>query len=392
MTDLTATTETKAPKRWYIIHTYSGYENKVKTNLEHRIESMGMEDKIFQVLVPMEDEIEMPEGQRHTVQKKVYPGYVLVEMILDPDSWFVVRNTPGVTSFVGSANIPGVRSEPIPSPRPRSSRSCGTWASRRRSTAWRSPRSRASGSPTGRSPSSSARSRRSTRAQQGQGPGEHLRPRDAGRARLPASRETLEKEPDQARGQEDPHRPDPAAARRRGDTRPAGRYGWSARHQHRRVHQGLQREDAGQARSRPSRPNRDLRGSLVQLHPQDPPAADLLRKAAGIEKGSGLAGTENNGRVTRDQRARSPASRWPISTPMTSRRPPGRSRGQPARWASRWWARPDHRSRRSHPGASDARRGEGRNAGRWRRRTCHSTGRSTGGGEARRPRARIPAR
>ena len=115
MTDLTSTTETKAPdKRWYIIHTYSGYENKVKTNLEHRIESMGMEDKIFQVLVPMEDEIEIRQGQRHTVQKKVYPGYVLVEMILDPDSWFVVRNTPGVTSFVGGANIPGVRSEPIP--------------------------------------------------------------------------------------------------------------------------------------------------------------------------------------------------------------------------------------------------------------------------------------
>ena len=101
-------------KRWYVIHTYSGYENKVKANLEHRIESMGMEDKIFQVLVPMEDEIEIRQGQRHTVQKKVYPGYVLVEMMLDPDSWFVVRNTPGVTSFVGGANIPGIRNEPIP--------------------------------------------------------------------------------------------------------------------------------------------------------------------------------------------------------------------------------------------------------------------------------------
>ena len=87
-------------KRCYVIHTYSGYEKKVKTNLEHRIETMGMEDKIFQVLVPMEDEIEIRQGQRHTVQKKVYPGYVLVEMILDPDSWFVVRNTPGVTSLV----------------------------------------------------------------------------------------------------------------------------------------------------------------------------------------------------------------------------------------------------------------------------------------------------
>ena len=92
--------------RWYVVNTYSGHENKVKANLEHRIESMGMEDKIFQVLVPMEDEIEIRQGQRHTVQKKVYPGYVLVEMILDPDSWFVVRNTPGVTSFVGSGNKP----------------------------------------------------------------------------------------------------------------------------------------------------------------------------------------------------------------------------------------------------------------------------------------------
>ena len=104
---VTPDVEAKRPdKRWYVIHTYSGYENKVKTNLEHRIESMGMEDKIFQVLVPMEDEIEIRQGQRHTVQKKVYPGYVLVEMILDPDSWFVVRNTPGVTGFVGASNQP----------------------------------------------------------------------------------------------------------------------------------------------------------------------------------------------------------------------------------------------------------------------------------------------
>ena len=114
-TTVVSDVEAKRPdKRWYVIHTYSGYENKVKANLEHRIESMGMEDKIFQVLVPMEDEIEIRQGQRHTVQKKVFPGYVLVEMILDPDSWFVVRNTPGVTSFVGGSNIPGVRSEPVP--------------------------------------------------------------------------------------------------------------------------------------------------------------------------------------------------------------------------------------------------------------------------------------
>src|SRR5450759_755480 len=87
-------------RKWYVIHTYSGYENKVKTNLEHRIESMNMGDKIFQVVIPTEEEIEVKDGQRRTVQKKVFPGYVLVEMKLSDDSWYVVRNTPGVTGFV----------------------------------------------------------------------------------------------------------------------------------------------------------------------------------------------------------------------------------------------------------------------------------------------------
>ena len=95
-----------AAKQWYVIHTYSGYENKVKANLEHRIESMGVEDQIFQVLVPMEEEIEIKNGQRQTVNKKVFPGYVLVEMAMTDESWYVVRNTPGVTSFVGSGNRP----------------------------------------------------------------------------------------------------------------------------------------------------------------------------------------------------------------------------------------------------------------------------------------------
>ena len=96
----------RTTKQWYVIHTYSGYENKVKTNLEHRIESMGVEDQIFQVLVPMEEEIEIKNGQRQTVNKKVFPGYVLVEMAMSDESWYVVRNTPGVTSFVGSGNRP----------------------------------------------------------------------------------------------------------------------------------------------------------------------------------------------------------------------------------------------------------------------------------------------
>ncbi len=88
-------------KQWYVIHTYSGYENKVKANLEHRIESMGMEDKIFQVLVPMEDEIEIRQGQRHTVQKKVYPGYVLVEMTMNQETAHVINSIQGVIKFVG---------------------------------------------------------------------------------------------------------------------------------------------------------------------------------------------------------------------------------------------------------------------------------------------------
>ena len=101
-----AAVEEKDDRRWYVIHTYSGYENKVKTNLEHRIHSMDMGDKIFQVLVPTEEEIEIKNGKRHPVERKVYPGYVLVEMKMGDDSWYVVRNTPGVTSFVGMGTIP----------------------------------------------------------------------------------------------------------------------------------------------------------------------------------------------------------------------------------------------------------------------------------------------
>lgn len=93
-------------RRWYVVHTYSGYENKVKTNLEHRIASMGVQDKIFQVVIPTEEEIEIKDGQRRTVQKKVFPGYVLVQMKMSDDSWYVVRNTPGVTGFVGAGNRP----------------------------------------------------------------------------------------------------------------------------------------------------------------------------------------------------------------------------------------------------------------------------------------------
>jgi transcriptional antiterminator NusG len=93
-------------RAWYAIHTYSGYENKVKSHLEARIASMDMRNKIFRVIVPMEEEVEIKQGQRRTVQRKVFPGYVLVEMIMSDEAWYVVRNTPGVTSFVGSGTRP----------------------------------------------------------------------------------------------------------------------------------------------------------------------------------------------------------------------------------------------------------------------------------------------
>ncbi len=93
-------------RHWYVIHCYSGYENKVRHSIEQRIETMGMTDKIFDVIVPTEEEIEVKDGKRKTVEKRVFPGYILVEMVMDEDSWYVVRNTPGVTGFVGMGNDP----------------------------------------------------------------------------------------------------------------------------------------------------------------------------------------------------------------------------------------------------------------------------------------------
>ena len=96
----------ESTKKWYVIHTYSGYENKVKANLERKVHSMGMEDEIFRILVPMEDEVEIKDGKKKIAKKKVFPGYALVEMIVTDKSWYVVRNTPGVTGFVGSGTKP----------------------------------------------------------------------------------------------------------------------------------------------------------------------------------------------------------------------------------------------------------------------------------------------
>lgn len=98
-------------KNWYVVHTYSGYENKVKANLEKRVESMAMQDKIFRVIVPEEEETDVKNGKKKVIKRKVFPGYVLVELVMTDDSWYVVRNTPGVTGFVGSA---GAGSKPTP--------------------------------------------------------------------------------------------------------------------------------------------------------------------------------------------------------------------------------------------------------------------------------------
>lgn len=97
---------TTLEKNWYVIHTYAGYENKVKANLGSRITSMDMEAKIFDIVIPVEDVVEIKSGKKSITEKKVFPGYILVQMILDDDSWFVVRNTPGVTGFVGSGARP----------------------------------------------------------------------------------------------------------------------------------------------------------------------------------------------------------------------------------------------------------------------------------------------
>ena len=92
--------------KWYVVHTYSGYENKVKANIEKTVENRGMQDQIFEISVPMQEENEMKDGQKKTVQRKVFPGYVLINMIMNDETWYVVRNTRGVTSFVGPGSKP----------------------------------------------------------------------------------------------------------------------------------------------------------------------------------------------------------------------------------------------------------------------------------------------
>lgn len=105
-TDLPAIETTVEGPAWYVIHCYSGYENKVRHNLEQRIETMGMKDMIFDVVIPTQEEVEVKDGKRRTVERHIFPGYVLVNLALSEESWYVVRNTPGVTGFVGMGNNP----------------------------------------------------------------------------------------------------------------------------------------------------------------------------------------------------------------------------------------------------------------------------------------------
>ena len=98
--------------RWYVLHTYSGYENKVKKSIESRVEALDLSDRVHEIVVPTQDEIEIRNSQRHTVQRKVFPGYVLVRMAMDDDTWYALRNTPGVTGFVNVNNKPVPLAEP----------------------------------------------------------------------------------------------------------------------------------------------------------------------------------------------------------------------------------------------------------------------------------------
>ena len=122
----TPTRDIGMSKNWYVVHTYSGYENKVKTNLEKRVESMGMQDKIFRVLVPLEDEVEIKNGKKAGSKEDISRLYI-VEMIVTDDSWYVVRNTPGVTGFVGAGT------KPIPLQESEARAFCVKWALKKQS-------------------------------------------------------------------------------------------------------------------------------------------------------------------------------------------------------------------------------------------------------------------
>ena len=188
----------RGPGDWYVVHTYAGYENKVKTNLESRIHTMQMEGKIFRVHIPMEDVMEIKGGKKQVVQKKVFPGYLLVKMVYDNDSWYVVRNTPGVTGFVSAGT--GTK------PTPLSKREVEKILVVKKEEAEAAGPPRIRGGRRGADHLRAVRrlqrhdQRDQRRPGQAQGAGQHLRPGDAGRAVLRPGVEGLSAEDTETRG------------------------------------------------------------------------------------------------------------------------------------------------------------------------------------------------
>ena len=314
--------------RWYVVNTYSGHENKVKQNLEHRIVSLGQQRAVRQVVVPTEAVSEMKDNQKITVEKRTMPGYVLVNMELDEDSWTLVKGTPGVTGFVGASN------EPVPLTQMEVDRllkkEVAVRERTRASFAIGESVKVISGPLVGLL-------RRDLRDQRGrrpaQGAGINLRPRDAGRGRLRPGQEALS-----ADGEESPHHDQAAGRRRPGLAGAAGRpCARPARHQHHGVLQGVQRPDR-------SRTPGTVIPVVITVYEdrsftfitKTPPAADLIRKALGIEKGSAEP-HRDEGRQDHARRscARSPSRSSPTSTRTTSTRRRRSSRAPPARWAWR---------------------------------------------------------
>ena len=241
------------PGDWFVVHTYAGYENKVKANLQSRITSMNMEEKIFEVTIPMEDVMEIKSGKKQVVQRKVFPGYLLVRMDLDDDSWYVVRNTPGVTGFVGSGTKPIPLSEREVD-RILQRKAVGERPKPKLEWSLNDP-VRVTTGPFANFQGLDLRDR--YRPLEAQSAREHLRARDAGRTRLRPGRQGLvEEREDASQEEEDHHGREASDPGRAGDSGSAGRHGPRAtRRQHHGVLQAVQRDDA-----KPAGPDHPGRG------------------------------------------------------------------------------------------------------------------------------------
>ncbi len=189
------------PGRWYVVHTYSGYENKVRSNMGNVVASRGIEDRVFEVVIPMEDVVEFKGGKKVTVQKKVFPGYLLVRCDLDDDTWGAIRNTPGVTGFVG----PGTKPTPLSRREVENILQVKVGGRRSHHQAQPAP-SRVRGRRDGAGQRGSIRGLLGPdrgdqrRPAQVEGAGEHLRPRDAGRTRIQSSRQAVGKATEEEEG------------------------------------------------------------------------------------------------------------------------------------------------------------------------------------------------